>query len=64
MCQVLNDALGEYDLDSCVVPEIPCYMANKKELDLIVEYCDHFDYDYGFDELPIPIPVGGKENRD
>ena len=39
-------------------------MTNKRELDLIIEYCEHFNYDYGFDEIPIPIPVGGKENRE
>ena len=59
MSAVINDALGdnesvsnfnESEDDSW--PEVPCCLVNKEELDLIIEYCSHFNYVKEFDTIP------------
>ena len=64
MCLVINDALGDFEIESydpSSPPEVPLYMVRAKEMILINKYCAHFDYNKpNFDNLPVPVPAGPK----
>lgn len=69
MSTVINDAIDEFDfpdaqsgeeLNEPEWPVIPCYLTNASQLRQIVEYCEHFNFEREFDNIPIPIPKGDK----
>ena len=57
MSAVISDALGDESSsndgnDNDEPIEVPCCLVNKEEIDLIVQYCSHFNYTKCFDNIP------------
>ena len=60
MSATLNSAVDEIDFENGNEPVVPCFMVDSPQINLIVEYCSHFNFERDFDSIPIPIPKGDK----
>ena len=60
MSAVIASAVDDMDFKDDDWPTVPCFMVNSAQINLILEYCEHFGYEKDFDNIQIPIPKGDK----
>uniref|UniRef100_A0A7S3CRP8 Uncharacterized protein n=1 Tax=Strombidium rassoulzadegani TaxID=1082188 RepID=A0A7S3CRP8_9SPIT len=63
MSEIIQNAIGDFDGLEETTEEIPLYMVDSKEMILIRDYCEHFNFNKpNFDScIPITVPEGKRD---